>query len=398
LEKTHISGKTRRDKLWNKNFTILFIANVASMIGFQMINPNMAAYASSLGAAESALGAVTAMFSTAALVARPFSGKTADRMDNRKMIFISLLAITISLFAYNFADSMPLLLAARFAHGVLFGLNSTIVMTMASRVLPEERLGSGIGVFGIGQILSFSVGPYIGIYIADNMGYDWLFTIAATFSLIAAVLALFLSSIKTAVPGEVKAKEPFWKTFFAPEAAGPCMIAFLTSTTYGAVNTFLVLHAKGRGVEDIGLFFVINAIVLVSCRPVLSRIIDRVSMKLILYPSIICLIGSMIFVGFANSLAMFLTGAVLLGIGNGGAQPVMQAMCLKSVGFERRGAASGTYYIGLDLGNTFGPIVTGIVSSRFGYGNAFLSMIIPLAMSLVVTFMTGKKQEESLAA
>ena len=385
--------KAHKDKLFNKDFIILFMANVATMIGFQMINPNMAAYATSLGARESLLGTVTALFAFAALAARPFSGKAADRMDNKIVIIISLLGIAVSLLAYNFAHSMALLLAARFLHGLFFGLNSTIVMTMASRVLPESRLGSGMGIFGIGQVLSFSVGPYIGIFIADNLGYNWLFISAAMFALIATVLVLFVSRIEVTRKDAANGKEPFWNTFFAAEAIGPCIVSLLTSTTWGVVNTFLVLHAKDRGIEDIGVFFMVNAVFLFLCRPVLARFIDKVKMKLILYPCIICLVGSMVVIGFANNLALFLVGAALLGIGNGGSQPVLQAMCLKSVGYERRGAASGTFYIGMDLGNTIGPIMAGLASGWFGYSGAFFSLIIPIVLSLVVTFFIDRKQE-----
>lgn len=384
-------SKAVKGKLWNKNFTILFIANIVAMIGFQMINPNMAAYATSLGAKESTLGTITDVFALAALVARPFSGKAADRLDNKTMIFVSLLCITASQIVYVVANNMSILLPVRFLHGLFFGLNSTLVMTMASRALPEDRMGSGMGIFSLGQVISFSLGPYIGIYIAKNLGYNRLFIFAAVFSSIAAVLILFTTKIRIVENGETNGKEPFWKTFFAPEAIGPCTIALLTSTTFGAINTFLVLHADDRGVADIGMFFMVNAVTTFLCRPLVSRYIDRVSMKWILYPSIICLIGSMATIGLANSLVLFLLGAVLFGIGNAGGQPAMQAMSLKSVGVDRRGAASGTYYIGLDLGNTVGPIMASLVSGQFGYGNAFLSMMIPLALSLVVTFFIDRK-------
>lgn len=383
----------RKATIWSRNFFILFMINVAAMTGFQMLNPNMAEYVSSLGADTGILGAVTAVLSIAALASRPFSGKAADRLDNKKLIIVSIAGTTLTLFSYSLAPTVALILVVRFIHGVFFGLNSTLAMTMASRALPEERMGAGMGVFSLGIVLASTIGPTLGIYIAELLGFKWLFYIAAIFAATANVLAFFLSKQPKPEHKSTGGKGAFLKTFFAPEALSPSTIGLLNASAFGAVNTFLLLHAKQRGIADIGLYFTVNAITVLVCRPIISKYIDKVPMKYIIYPSSLCMIGSMILTSVANSLPVFLLAAVLFGISNGGWQPALQTLCLKCVENERRGAASGTYYMGLDLGNTIGPLMCGIIADSFGYGYAFLAMVIPIALGMGVMFLTDRRQK-----
>jgi MFS family permease len=382
-------GKRKR-KIWTKDFLIVFLTNVFSMTGFQMLNPIMAEYASVLGAGTGILGSVTAVFSLAALAARPFSGKAADRLDNKKAIIASQAGIALSLFLYSLTRTVATMLAVRFIHGVFFGLSSTLAMALASRTLPEERMGSGMSVFGLGTVLASTAAPTIGIYIVEYLDFEWLFYIASMSGAMSTVLAFFLSGGQKYRAEGGGPKAAFWKTFFAPEALSPATLAFLQSAAYGSVNTFLLLHAKELGVGDIGLYFTVSAITLVVSRPFFARYLDRVPVKFIIYPGSVLMMVSMVLIGISRSLPGFIIAAVLFGIGNGGASPAIQALCLKSVEYERRGAASGTFYMGLDVGNTFGPMACGMLADAFGYGVAFMSLSVPIILSMLVLFISER--------
>ena len=60
---------------------------------------------------------------------------------------------------------------------------------------------------------------------------------------------------------------------------------------------------------------------------------------------------------------MILVSCVIRAIGQGAAQPAIQASCLDAVGKNRSGVATSTYYLGGDIGQGIGPIVGGFVIS-----------------------------------
>ncbi len=379
-----------KKSIWSKDFVILFIVSLAVSLGFQMLNPNMAGYADSLGIGVGFLGFVVAAFGFAALVARPFSGRAADKLNNKKLILISVFGLVLSVFAYTFVNGFAFLLVVRFAHGLCFGLNSTLTMTMASRTLPEERMGSGMAIFSLGMTLSLVVAPSMGITISNQYGFQPLFYISSVLMIVALLLLFLVKDQPLASKDPNAPKEPVWRTFFAAEALSPSTMSLLNACAFGTVNAFIVLYGKSMGFESMAIYFTVNAIALLITRPIFSKLMDKVPVKLILYPCYGFMIIAMIVLSQANSLPLFLISGVFYGIGNGGSMPALQTLSLKCVGPERRGAASGTYYMGLDIGNVIGPILAGALITGIGYSYTFLVMGFPIILSAAVLFISKK--------
>ena len=61
-----------QDKIWNKSFTSIFIANMLMFMGQQMMNTLVAKYANTLGAAPVMIGVVTSSFAYTALILKSF--------------------------------------------------------------------------------------------------------------------------------------------------------------------------------------------------------------------------------------------------------------------------------------------------------------------------------------
>ena len=78
-----------------------------------------------------------------------------------------------------------------------------------------------------------------------------------------------------------------------------------------------------------------------------------------------------------NNLQMFFAALFMAG-GYGVMSSVCQSTAILLAGKERRGLANSTYYIGLDLGMTLGPIIGG-----FLYGHMELSLFYPMLLLTV---------------
>lgn len=49
-----------------------------------------------------------------------------------------------------------------------FGAATTAASTAAASVLPQERLGEGIGYHGLGQAIAMSIGPAFALYLVGT--------------------------------------------------------------------------------------------------------------------------------------------------------------------------------------------------------------------------------------
>ena len=81
---------------------------------------------------------------------------------------------------------------------------------------------------------------------------------------------------------------------------------------------------------------------------------------------------------------MFLAAAVLRAIGQGSAQPSLQAGCINFIGRDRAGVATSTYYLCGDIGQGIGPMIGGMVVGAIAGAQGYQIMYLVCAgLSLV---------------
>lgn len=100
----------------------------------------------------------------------------------------------------------------------------------------------------------------------------------------------------------------------------------------------------------------------------------------------------MIILANADSLPVIILSGALRAVGQGAAQPVLQAECVKKAGIERSGVAASTFYLGGDIGQGLGPIIGGVVAGMFGYASVFYVCVVLLVIAMIV-FYCGEKIE-----
>ena len=384
---------TKSSTIWSKDFTLLFLINNILFFGFQLIMPVFPKYAASLGAGDSVLGLISSVFPVAAFLVRPFAGRAADRMNRNLIQRVSLLGMSLIMFAYLPVRDVALLTVVRIVHGVFFGINQTTTSTMVALVLPEDRMSSGIGMFSIGGVVSMAIAPPVALWIVGVFGYVTLYISAGAISVAALAFAFFVSQQSvSALAGQKETRGNLFTSLIATEAAIPATVSLLNSFFFGTIQTFVVLHGEQRGVANVGIFFTAYAAMLLVVRVGLGRFSDRIKPTYILYTCSTLFSVSILLMWGMNSVWMLVASAVVYGLANGFSQPLLQTMSLRSVSVERRGVASSTHFMGVDLGIGVGPIFAGMVAAWFGYAGAFLSMLIPVGLAVSVLFIGTRRR------
>ena len=359
-------------KLFNPTYLLLTLVNLITAFGFSMIATIVSSYAVSLGAGLTLAGTLAGIFSISALIIRPFSGVALDILDKRNMCILSTIMICISFFGYAFAQNIPVMLFFRVLHGMSFGFSSTAAMALVSEHIPKERLGEGLGYFGLGQIISRICGPYIGIVVKDRFGYQNLFLLISVLTILA-VIILFVGKDKRIENNNIKKRKMTIRLeqLIVKDCIVYALVSGLFSLVNGITGSFLVLLGEERGIANIALFFSVNAIVLFILRFTVGRIIDKSSLSPIVIISLLLTGVSMLIIGRSTGLSMILLASVLVALGQGTGQLSLQSACIKKVDAAKIGVATSTYYIGADIGQGLGPILGGQISEIFNYGMMF---------------------------
>jgi MFS family permease len=372
-------------KIWNITFISVFLTNMAISLGQMMSNSLLSAYADSLGAPASQIGVLMSMFAISALLLKVVTAPAADTF-NRKYIVIGAMVFYASAFlGYSFSRTMPLLMFFRVLQGIGMTFGAVSCMTMAAEALPREQYNAGMGYYALAQTVSQAIGPTIGLWIAQYAGYPVTF-LASACMMGVATIAAFNIRVK------FKRTKKFRITLnnvVAKEAILPAVVQLFLSMGICVVNSFIVVFAAKQGVTDnIGLYFTVSALTMIFTRPFVGKLMDKYGLVKIFIPAIFCDVVAFFIISFARTLPVFLIASFIAGFGFGACSPAVQALAMKSVPNERRGAGSSTNFLGSDIGLLIGPTTAGFLAEHFGYVSMWRVMAIPLvvAIALVAVF------------
>jgi EmrB/QacA subfamily drug resistance transporter len=107
----------------------------------------------------------------------PLSGWLGDRLGLKRLYVLSLAVFVFGSLLCALSWNINSLIAARVVQAVGGGMIMPTTMAMVFRMVPRERIGSAMGVFGIALLVAPAVGPTLGGYLVQYVDWRWIFTI-----------------------------------------------------------------------------------------------------------------------------------------------------------------------------------------------------------------------------
>ena len=350
--------------IWTKGFISLFITCIMLNVGQYMSNSILPVYMDSIGLSAAVVGLVLGTFAFSIILFRLVSAPVMDTYNRKYVVISSTIILSVAFFGFSIAKSVPLLICFRLIQGCGAAFGNACCLTIVADMLPKEKYSSGIGYFFLAPVLGQALGPFIGLLLLGQIGYSATFIVTACLMLLTGVLTSRLKISYT----RTKKFKPVFSNIIAKEVFLPTVLLILISICIGAVSAFLVLFARNRGVtSNIGLFFTVSAGAMVISRPYIGRLTDKFGFVKMGVPLMICTIIMLFVTSISASLWCFLIAAVFSAFGYYACQPALQALAMKAVTGERRGAASATSSIGVDAGVLIGSSTAGSLVQAFGY-------------------------------
>ena len=378
---------------WQKAFIFTVMQNLVLCLGHFAVNPYIVSYAKFLGAGTTLTGFLSGMFFGVALAIRPVSGPMITRMDKRKLLIGVFSLGFIAQIGYAAFPNLPMFIFFRFINGAQYSFVGSLIMTRVGDILPPEKMVSGMGIYGVGGAIGMSLAPAIGTWVlefgqdrfGELVGYRMLFLYAAVAMLIAIIPCLLSPPDRKKTQEELNAIGKWYSNIATVKALPIAVVAFFSVASYSIYNAYIVEFAKERGIPNASLFFTVLAIGLLVTRPVMGMITDKFGIKRVVLPGLVMFACSFLIVGFSTSLGLLLFAAGVAAVGYGSSQPTTQAIVVRVVPPIKRGVATNTYYIGVDLGFFLGPLVGGLVIEQTAnYGDMFKLAAVPALIAMVI--------------
>ncbi len=138
-----------------------------------------------LGATLSEAGWISTAYACANVVIIPLSAWLGNRYGRKNYFVFSLVGFTLSSVLCGLSSNLGMLIAARVLQGLAGGgLLAKAQSITFEAFVPEER-GAAQAIFGLGVIAGPALGPVMGGWLTDNLGWRWIFFINIPFGILA---------------------------------------------------------------------------------------------------------------------------------------------------------------------------------------------------------------------
>ncbi len=344
----------------------------ASLNGFVLLP----LYIHQMGGNEAQIGVVQGMYSAAGILCQPLVGAFIDRIGRHFFMLVGVILVTVTSAAFLVFTSIPLLGVLRGLHGVAFSAFFVANYIHVVDLVPQERRGWALGIFGLSGLLSTSLAPLAGEFLIRRFGFQWLFVEGTLLGAAAMALVARMRDVRPAeLTGgpDVSAVRQGLRELLRLHMA----LMFFFGLGTGTVFTFLPTFAERLGVTGLGLFYTAYAGAAMLVRVAGGELIDVRGRRAVIIPSmfvqaaatlILALVA--IFIRPASGVPvlpfLFLAG-FLAGGAHGFLYPGLSALLMDVTPERRRGVAVGVFSSVFLVGNALGAMVFGYVAHGLGY-------------------------------
>lgn len=384
------------DKLWSKDFISVTIVNfLMYLIHYTLIVTVTIFTIDKYHASESMGGLAAGIFIIGMLFGRLASGRVIDNLKPKKVLLFGIIFSIITVGLYFAIHSLLILMIVRLLHGIAFGLSSTATGTISSRIIPEKRKGEGIGYYALSVTTASAIGPFCGIILNQQFGFQSIFIVSLIVIVVALIVALLIKGLpKVSVQTSNTEKITGVAAYIQKEALPISFVIIFVGIAYSSVLSFLTVYTEQINLATASsFFFVVYAVSTFVTRPFTGKIYDNYGENKVMYPVLISFTFGLILLSLTHTSILLLIAAIFIGIGYGTIIPTAQAIAIQQSPTDKIGLATSTFYMFADFGAGIGPFVLGVVIPLMGYRNLYLTMSILVIVSIILYyFMHGKQR------
>ena len=201
-ERTRIESKELRGRELGLVIFALFVATLLAALDQTIFSTALPTVVGDLHGVELMLWVTTA-YILAATIMMPVYGKLGD-LAGRKPLLLSALGLFLAGSVLGgLAHNMSFLIAARAVQGLGGGGLMISSMSIVADIVPPRRRGTYMGILGGAWSFASVLGPILGGWFADSIGWRWAFWFNLPLGLLAVVVALIflrMPAVKKARP------------------------------------------------------------------------------------------------------------------------------------------------------------------------------------------------------
>lgn len=351
---------------------------LAGSLMFFMLGP----YLQEQGLAPWGLGASEAIFWAVSVLIQPWLGPRLDRIGRRPFFLLGVLMMASAAAAFAF---IPVRVGPVLALRALQGAGFSLYLTASWSWVADEaygrvpaRVGTILGVFGLSSLVGSICGPAIAELVSLHAPHRDIFLIASAILTVAFCMLLTLRDVHVADP-QTHQSLPYLALATSPGMRSATCGSLGFGLAFGCISGLGAAYLTQLHLHGIAGMFACILISAAISRVLAGMLIDRVGPVGLVVPSLLLLVVGILGLGTlaylqAGRLALMLGAGLVAGLGYGAVYPALIALGSARMPRASRGRGLSLVTACIDLGNSSGAALAGVLANQLGYARMYLVM------------------------
>jgi EmrB/QacA subfamily drug resistance transporter len=265
---------------WLLPLSVLIIGTFMSVLDTSITNVAIPKMQVDLSAAPDDVEWVVTGFTLALGIVVPVSGWLGDRLGLSRLYIVAMLGFALASALCGLAWDLSSMIAFRVLQAVPGAILPVASLTLLYQVVPPAKIGSAMGIYGLGVVVAPAVGPVLGGWLVQYIDWRLIFYINVPIGILGALAAVaVLPRIKpTSWP-----KFDLWGFVTVAYGLFALLLAFSEGQKWGW-HGYRILGLLISGILSLALYVVIEL-------EVDNPLIDLRIFKVWAYTSSIVLLG-----------------------------------------------------------------------------------------------------------
>jgi len=361
-----------------------------------ILRPILPLYLAHISLDPALIGLIISVSMIGMVIGESFSGWVADRLGLRLPLIIG--TVVCGLISFGFVLSQAV--AVLFVVGFFWGLTRAAIFGPGRGYLadaaPAGKKATYLAITSAILALSRGVGALPGGFIADHLGYHWVFYVAGGVALAGGIAALAgpknspRLQLKSEPATPSTASRTAWRIFLRPFSL-QCAIAVFTFVNMAILLTYVPLLGTqiiGVSATDIGIVFTVNGLATMAFSIPLGMAADRIGKRVLMVLGLLVCAGTMVGLAFAGTFSWLIILGVVHAFGTAAFSPSALGLLSEHIPAGRQATAMGLYGgVCENSGLVAGSAIGGFIWQWLGPPATFYTGAIACGLGIVLCLL-----------
>jgi EmrB/QacA subfamily drug resistance transporter len=175
---------------WGLPLLVVIIGMFMSILDTSIVNVAIPTIQKQFGTTPDNIQWITTAYTLSLGVIVPTSAWLGERLGLKRLYLISLIGFALFSALCGMAWDLGSMIAFRILQAVPGGVIPVTCLTLLYRMVPKKKLGTAMGLYGLGIVVAPGVGPTLGGYLVEYVDWRLIFYINVPVGILGALAAM----------------------------------------------------------------------------------------------------------------------------------------------------------------------------------------------------------------